>query len=142
MANSAFGLLIIDLYGCLTVTHYRELEEICDVSSKAERASRLMTLMNDHWFLDDYMETMAETFGPEMILITMDIYVQLLLFVYVVIWEIVVLGLLSSSPYVYASGFIELSIIIGKFIYLCHRCDSTVEEVIFVTLWGRIFGRS
>ncbi|VVC33859.1 Hypothetical protein CINCED_3A004921 [Cinara cedri] len=106
----------------------RELEELCEVSSKTERASRLMTLMNDHWFLEDYLETMAETFGAEMIFITMDIYVQLLLYVYVVIWEFVVLGLLSSSPYIYVSGMIELSIIIGKFIYLCHRCASAVEE--------------
>lgn len=98
-----------------------------------------MTLMNDHWFLEDYVETMAETFGPEIIFVTMDIYVQLLLFVYVMFWEIVVLGLLSRGTYVYISGFIELSIIIGKFIYLCHRCDRTVEEVIFAHPNTRLF---
>lgn len=115
----------------MIVFHYRELEELCEMSSKTERASRLMTLMNDHWFLEDYVEMMAETFGPEMIFITMDIYVQMLLYVYVVIWEFGVLGFLGSNPNIYANGLIELTIIIGKLVYLCHRCGSAVEEVIF-----------
>lgn len=109
---------------------YRELDELCSVRSYTERAVRLSELMNDHWFLEDYMEFMSDTFGPELIFTIMDIYVQLLLFLYVMIWETVVRGVFKSNPYPYISGIIELSIIMGKFIYLCYRCDSSVKEVI------------
>lgn len=108
----------------------RELEELCHVHSYTERAVRLSELMNDHWFLEDYMEFMSDTFGPELIFTIMDIYVQLLLFLYVMIWETVVRGVFKSNPYPYISGIIELNIIIGKFIYLCYRCDSSIKEVI------------
>jgi len=108
----------------------RELEELCEVSSKTERAVRLNALMNDHWFVEDYMETMSDTFGPELIFTIMDIYVQLLLFMYVMIWDTVVRRVFKDNAYPYISGIIESSIIIGKFVYLCYRCDSSVKEVI------------
>lgn len=75
------------------------------------------------------MESLSDTFGPEVIFTIMDIYVQLLLFLYVSIWETVVRGMFKDSSYAYMSGIIESSIIIGKFIYLCYRCDSSVKEV-------------
>ncbi|KAL5244132.1 hypothetical protein ACI65C_011542 [Semiaphis heraclei] len=106
----------------------RELEELCEVSSKTERAVRLNALMNDHWFVEDYMETMSDTFGPELIFTIMDIYVQLLLFMYVMIWDTVVRRVFKDNAYPYISGIIESSIIIGKFVYLCYRCDSSVKE--------------
>ncbi|XP_026807689.1 uncharacterized protein LOC113550186 [Rhopalosiphum maidis] len=106
----------------------RELEELCEVTSKTERAVRLNALMNDHWFLEDYMETMSDTFGPELIFTIMDIYVQLLLFMYVMIWDTVVRRVFKDNAYPYISGIIESSIITGKFVYLCYRCDSTVKE--------------
>lgn len=99
------------------------------MDSKTERAIRLNVLMNDHWFLEDYMESLSDTFGPEVIFTIVDIYVQLLLFLYVSIWETVVRGVFKDSSYAYLSGIIESSIIIGKFIYLCYRCDSSVKEV-------------
>jgi len=108
----------------------RELEELCEVSSKTERAMRLNALMNDHWFVEDYMETISDTFGPELIFTIMDIYVQLLLFMYVMIWDTVVRRVFKDNAYPYISGIIESSIIIGKFVYLCYRCDSSVKEVI------------
>lgn len=118
-------------YDCILYIRYRELEELCEVRSKTERAARLMTLMNDHWFLDDYVETMVETFGLEIVFITIDIYLQMLLFVYMMIWDFGILGFYNKSQSPYISGIIELNMIIGKLIYLCYRCDYTIEEVIF-----------
>ncbi|KAE9532815.1 hypothetical protein AGLY_009896 [Aphis glycines] len=112
----------------------RELEELCEVNSKTERAMRLNELMNDHWFLEDYMETMSDTFGPELIFTIMDIYVQLLLFMYVMIWDTVVRRVFKDNAYPYISGVIESSIIVGKFVYLCYRCDSSVKELRLFTL--------
>lgn len=109
---------------------YRELEELCYVRSKTERVMRLNALMNDHWFLDDFMETMSDTFGAELIFTIMDIYMQLLLLVYVIIWDTVVRRVFKDNAFPYISGVIESGIIIGKFIYLCYRCDSSVKEVI------------
>lgn len=107
----------------------RELEELCYVRSETERAIRLNALMNDHWFLDDFMETMSDTFGAELVFTIMDIYVQLLLLVYVIIWDTVVRRVFKDNAYPYISGIIESGIIIGKFMYLCYRCDSSVKEV-------------
>lgn len=107
----------------------RELEELCYVRSNTERLIRLNALMNDHWFLDDFMETMSDTFGTELVFTIMDIYVQLLLLVYVIIWDTVVRRVFKDNAYPYISGIIESGIIIGKFIYLCYRCDSSVKEV-------------
>lgn len=76
------------------------------------------------------METMSDTFGPELIFTIMDIYVQLLLFMYVMIWDTVVRRVFKDNAYPYISGAIESSIIVGKFVYLCYRCDSSVKEVI------------
>lgn len=76
------------------------------------------------------MEAVSDTFGPELIFTILDIYVQLLLFLYVMIWDTVVRAVFKNNPYPYISGATELSIIIGKFIYLCYRCDSSVKEVI------------
>lgn len=91
---------------------------------------RLNELMNDHWFVEDYMEIMSDTFGPELMFTIMDIYVQLLLFMYAIIWDTVVRRMFKDNVYPYISGIIESSIIIGKFVYLCYRCDSSVKEVI------------
>lgn len=113
--------------------HSRELEELCQVRSKTERAIRLNALMNDHWFLEDYIEAVSDTFGPELIFTILDIYVQLLLFLYEMVWDTVIRGAFRDNQYpVYLVGSIELSIIIGKFIYLCYRCDVPIKEVIII----------
>lgn len=106
------------------------MEELCHVNSTTERAIRLTALMNDHWFLEDYMTIVSDTFGPELIFTIMDIYVQLLLFLYVMIWAAVVRNVFKNKYDPLINGIIEMCIIIGKFIYLCYRCDSTVKEVI------------
>ncbi|XP_025417127.1 putative gustatory receptor 28a isoform X2 [Sipha flava] len=130
-------VLFINLVGvlCVVTQHSyedinRELEELCYVSSKTERLIRLNALMNDHWFLDDFMETMSNTFGTELVFTIMDIYVQLLLLVYVIIWDTVVRRVFDDNAtlFVYISGIIEFVIIVGKFVYLCYRCDSSVKE--------------
>lgn len=75
------------------------------------------------------MEDVSDTFGPELMFIILDIYVQLLLMLYVLIWDAVVRGVFKDNAYPYLSAGIECSIIIGKFVYLCYRCDASIKEV-------------
>lgn len=116
------------------ITCYRELEEIYQLQSNYERAIRLTELMNDHWFLEDYIETITDTFGPEIILITMNIYIQLLLHIYIIIWQSIVNNEIIFNTILYLSLLVELIIIIGQYIYICYVCDAAFNEVIIEKL--------
>ncbi|VVC34310.1 7TM chemoreceptor [Cinara cedri] len=112
----------------------RELEEIYHVQSNYNRATRLIELMNDHWFLEDYIESMTDTFGPEILLITTNIYIQFLLYSYMIIWQVVVRCEIMLNTMLYISLLFELIVIIGQFIYMCYICDASLNELRLFTL--------
>lgn len=78
------------------------------------------------------METMTDTFGLEMVLITMDIYIQFLLYLYMIIWQVVVRYDIVSNAVLYLSLLVELIVVLGQFVYMCYRCDASYNEVIAV----------
>ncbi|VVC34311.1 7TM chemoreceptor [Cinara cedri] len=128
-------LTIVILYSVLCVVTQnsyedinRELEELCYLQSNYKRAIQLNELMNDHWFLEDYTETLADSFGTEIVLITLDIYIQFLLYLYTLTWEMVIRSLFTKMPLFYINTIVELFVIIGKLYYLCYRCDASTNE--------------
>ncbi|XP_050422747.1 uncharacterized protein LOC126834683 [Adelges cooleyi] len=126
-------LILVNLISvlCLVTQHAyedinRELEELCYVQSKSERVLRLSALMDDHWFLEDYVENLSNTFGPDLMLVMMDTYLQMLLFLYILIWETVIRGV-HTITVTFASTAGQLLFNIAKFLYLCYRCDSPMK---------------
>ncbi|XP_050423200.1 uncharacterized protein LOC126834981 [Adelges cooleyi] len=130
-------LILVNLISilCLVTQHAyedinRELEELCHVQSKSEQVLRLSALMNDHWFLEDYVENLSNTFGPELMFVMMDTYMQMLVSLYVMIWESMIREVSIIKGY--SAG--QLFFSIAKFFYLCYRCGSpikTSERTIF-----------
>ncbi|XP_050422942.1 uncharacterized protein LOC126834807 isoform X2 [Adelges cooleyi] len=102
----------------------RELGELKNLKSKTERVFRLRSLMNDHWFLEDYIELVSKTFGSKLLLTILDIYIQLLLCLYYAIWDSIVHGLHD----ILLHGVLNIVILMGNLIYLCYRGHSTVKE--------------
>ncbi|XP_050422362.1 uncharacterized protein LOC126834468 [Adelges cooleyi] len=100
---------------------------LCSLKSKSERALRLTSLMNDHWFLEDLIEHISSTFGPELLFIMMDIYIHLLLCLYIFIWENIVRKI-NVNNFMYANICIHICIVAANLIYLCYRCNATVKE--------------
>ncbi|XP_050422515.1 uncharacterized protein LOC126834551 [Adelges cooleyi] len=105
----------------------REMEEICILKSQSERAFRLTSLMNDHWFLEDYIEHISNTFGYELFVILLDIYIQLLLCVYMCVWDYIVRST-NQDVYSVVSLLLHICIVSGNLFYLCYRCNATVKE--------------
>ncbi|XP_050423198.1 uncharacterized protein LOC126834979 [Adelges cooleyi] len=83
--------------------------------------------MDDHWYLENYMEHMSNTFGPELLFIILDIYIQLVLAMYVFIWTNIVHNQ-HATFYTYFYATLQIGIIVGNLIYLCYRSSSTMKE--------------
>ncbi|XP_050423199.1 uncharacterized protein LOC126834980 [Adelges cooleyi] len=133
-ASFTCPLLIVHLVSIMCLVSQNSYEDInremgilCSLILKSERALRLTSLMNDHWFLEDFIEHISNTFGAELLFIMMDIYIQLLLCFFILIWENIV-HKVNVDSFMYANVGIHICIMAGNLIYLCHRCNATVKE--------------
>ncbi|XP_050423201.1 uncharacterized protein LOC126834982 [Adelges cooleyi] len=79
--------------------------------------------MNDHWFLGDYVENLSNTFGPDLMFVMMHTYVQMLLFLYLIIWEIMI----REAHIVKGHSTGQILFNITKLLYLCYRCGSPIK---------------
>ncbi|XP_050423202.1 uncharacterized protein LOC126834983 [Adelges cooleyi] len=105
----------------------RELGKLCSVPLKSERALRLTLLMNDHWYLESYIKHMSNTFGPELLFIILEMYIQLVLAMYILIWT----NILHNEHVTFYKWFfatLQLALVAGNFIYLCYRSSSIISE--------------
>ncbi len=105
-----------------------ELSALCSESASRHRIQRLRHMMDHHWYVTNFVDNVSKCFSIDILLIMVDIYVQLVLFLYVTLWSMFAQRVfLSIWPHI--AGLLEMTIITTKLIYLCYRCDRVVSKV-------------
>lgn len=108
----------------------KELQQLCQEGMNgAYRIHRIRYLMNHHWYVTNFVESISECFSIDLLLVMIDIYVQMVLFLYVTLWSMFAQKIFSGYIWSYAAGILEVIIITLKLVYLCYRCDRAVSEV-------------
>lgn len=118
-----------------------ELEELCTTPcGNGYLLQRIDYLMNDHWYVTDFVENISSCFSIDTLLIMVDIYVQLVLFLYVTLWSMFAQKIFSGYIWPHVAGLLEVGIITVKLVYLCYHCDRAVSQVILVSNFLKIEG--
>lgn len=109
----------------------QELEQLCGSDiNRYYRLHRIKILMEDHWYTTNFLENISNCFAVDTFLIMIDIYIQLVLFLYVTLWSMFAQKVFFGHPvWPHAAGLLEVMIITVKLIYLCYRCDRAVAKV-------------
>ncbi|XKL59379.1 hypothetical protein PGB90_000395 [Kerria lacca] len=113
---------------------YREINEelnnLCNEYTNSKyRNLRIKYLMNHHWYITDFVEKISKCFSVDILLVMIDIYIQLVLFLYVTLWSMFAQKIFSGFIWPHVAGLLEVIIILVKLIYLCYRCDRAVFQV-------------
>lgn len=108
----------------------QELEELCSNGiNRRYRIDRIKHLMEEHWYTANFLENISNCFAIDLFLIMIDIYIQLVLFLYVTLWSMFAQKVFSGDIWPHAAGLLEVMIISLKLVYLCYRCDRAVSKV-------------
>lgn len=133
-----FGpIIIINVVGvlcCICEQEYdeinQEIKQLCSKDlNKKYKTEKLKLLMDEHWFTTNFLDNISKCFAVDLFLIMIDIYIQLVLFLYVTLWSMFAQKVFSGHIWPHAAGLLEVMIILVKLIYLCYRCDRAVAKV-------------
>ncbi|XP_026685103.1 gustatory receptor 68a-like [Diaphorina citri] len=110
IAEKVFESLIEDL---------DRLPEINRIDYTYNLEEKMLTFMS----LNTYINNISQTFGLDIFLVTTDVYLQLVLFLYTTIWSIFAQDAFPGFIWAKLAGLLEIFIIIFKLVYLCYQCD-------------------
>lgn len=133
---SYFGpLLIISIVTTLSLIAEKVFESLIkDLDNKLPQIDRMYYVqsldekMEIFMSLNKFINNISQTFGLDIFLVTIDVYLELVLFLYATIWSIFAQNTFPGSIWPKLSGLLEISIIIFKLVYLCYRCDSVSRK--------------
>lgn len=112
-----------------------ELNQLCnDNVNRAYRMRRIRYLMDHHWYVTNFVENISHCFSIDILLVMIDIYVQLVLFLYVTLWSMFAQKIFSGWIWPHVAGILEVIIILVKLVYLCYRSDKAVSKVLLVSV--------
>lgn len=132
---SYFGpLIIISIVATLSLVAekvFESLIEDLDMLPQIDRKYYVQSIeekMEIFMNLSKFVNNISQTFGLDIFLVTIDVYLQLVLFLYATIWSIFAQNTFPGSVWPRLSGLLEISIIIFKLVYLCYRCDAVSRK--------------
>lgn len=102
------------------------------------RSAKLRALMQHHWYVSNFVETLSDCFKLEILLVMVHIYLQLVLFLYLTLWIVFTRQIFDNAFWPCVSGLLEVSIILCKLVYFCYRCDRLVAQVFSVFYYSAI----
>lgn len=91
--------------------------------------SKIKRLTAEHNTVTDYVENISDCFGLDLLLCTLDNFIQLVLFLYMLLWNLLVEKVLQGSWPPWVIGICEVITIVSKTVYLCYRCSAVTKEV-------------
>lgn len=89
----------------------------------------IQRLAISHNEITNLMDEISSRFGFSLLMVTIDCFVNFVLFLYLTIWNIFVEGIFKDSLAPYGTALLEIMTIVLKIVFLCYRCDRATYHV-------------
>lgn len=89
----------------------------------------IQKLAVSHNEITNLMDEISSQFGFSLLLVTIDCFMNFVLFLYLTIWNIFVEGIFKDSLAPYSTALVEIVTIVLKIVFLCYRCDRATYHV-------------